>query len=318
VARRPGLLARLGLCRRGKRPGVRFVVPEPEPTTKLERPPIQDPVTPSSSCPVGVAAGVLAALVIIIIWFLLSMTTSSQLVLFTQPICSSHILPIPFCSWGTPIVDTGEMFNWPDGDVILRSTHGDKTRDFRVHRLFLSYASPVFKDLLTVPQCTSTCTTICRVNMDNPPRAVELILQFIYPSSVPPVLDDLATVSEALVIANTYKIEAARSRLRSSVVKLVETEPLRVYAVAYQLGFENEMKVASTHTLSINIPALTELPDEFKCIPATEYHRLIHLHSSTAMKLWLSPPSLCHVYSTLSPEPSAFCNSSDRRLWGRR
>jgi len=38
------------------------------------------------------------------------------------------------------------------------------------------------------------------------------------------------------------------------------------------------MKIASTHTLSINLPALTQLPDEFKFIPATEYHRLIHLH----------------------------------------
>jgi len=257
---------------------VEFVAPQPVPVTKPEQQPIQDPIAPIPERRVNVATRVLAALVIIIIWVLLSMTRS-QLLLLAHPICSSGILPIPFCSWGSPIMDPGEMFDWPDGDIILRSTHNTKTRDFRVHRLFLSCASPVFKDLLTVPQCTSPPTTVCVFNMDDPPRAIELILRFIYPSSFPPVLDDLTTVSEALIIANTYKIEVARSRLRSSLVRLAETEPLRVYAVAYRLGFENEMKVASTHTLPINIPALAQLPDEFKFVPATEYHRLIYLHT---------------------------------------
>ena len=38
------------------------------------------------------------------------------------------------------------------------------------------------------------------------------------------------------------------------------------------------MKIASTHTLPIDLSALTRLPDEFKLIPATEYYRLICLH----------------------------------------
>ena len=254
-----------------------------------------------------------------VVWFLLSIITS-QLVFFAQPMCSSHILSIPFCSWGafggsltgtgfgqsldvplsdmeckdptaagpsdpvddakgTPIMDPLDTFSWPDGDVILRSTRNTESRDFRVHRLFLSIASPVFKDMLTSSRSSSPAAAVYLVNMGDPPRAVELILGFIYPSSVPPVLNDLATISEALIIANTYKIEVARSRLRSSLVKLAETEPLRVYAIACRLGFRDEMKIASRQTLSINLPALSRLPDEFKHVPATEYHRLIGLHA---------------------------------------
>ena len=41
----------------------------------------------------------LAAFGITAMWFLLSIITS-QLVFFAQPMCSSHILSIPFCSWG--------------------------------------------------------------------------------------------------------------------------------------------------------------------------------------------------------------------------
>ena len=115
--------------------------------------------------------------------------------------------------------------------------------------------------------------------MDDPPRAVELILRLIYPSSAPPVLDNLAIISEALNIAKAYKIEVAQSRLRSSLMEFVKMEPLRVYAIACRVGFWDEMRIASTNTLSIHLPGLTKLPDEFKLIPATEYHRLIRLHT---------------------------------------
>ncbi|KAF9643879.1 hypothetical protein BDM02DRAFT_3132119 [Thelephora ganbajun] len=54
--------------------------------------------------------------------------------------------------------------------------------------------------------------------------------------------------------------------------------PRRVYAMTCRLGFGGEMKIASSLTTSIHLPGLTELPDEFKLIPATEYHRLILLH----------------------------------------
>ena len=219
---------------------------------------------------------VLAVLGIIAMWSLLSFMTS-QLVFFAKPICSSRIPSALFCSRGTPFIDRSEVFNWPDGDVILRSTHDTESRDFRTHKLFLSFASPVFKDILAVPQCAPPA--ICLVDLDDPPRALELILRLIYPSSVPPVLDDLAVVLEAFNIANAYKIEVAQSRLQSSLVEFAKTEPLRVYAIACRLGLENEMKIASKHTLPINLLELTQLPEEFKLIPATEYHRLIRLHT---------------------------------------
>ena len=38
-------------------------------------------------------------------------------------------------------MNSGGTFNWPDGDVILRATHGAETSDFRVHKLFLSFST---------------------------------------------------------------------------------------------------------------------------------------------------------------------------------
>ena len=172
-----------------------------------------------------------------------------------------------------------EMFNWPDGDVILRTTHGSDSRDFRVHKVFLSFASPVFKDMFGIPQPPSAASSdVDVVNLGDPPKALELILRFIYPSP-PPATNDLDTVSEALALADKYDIKSAQSRLRPSLMGFAKTEPLRVYAIACRLGFEDEMKIASSHTTSIHLPGLAQLPEEFKFVPATEYHRLTLLHA---------------------------------------
>ena len=173
------------------------------------------------------------------------------------------------------------MFNWPDGDVILRATHGTDSRNFRVHKLFLSFSSRVFKDMFKLPQPSSTATNVCTIDMADPPRALEVILRFIYPSADPPTINDLTLLSEVIVLTDKYDIKVARQRLRSSLVEFAKTEPLRVYAIACRLGLEDEMKIASSYTTSIHLPglAIAELPDEFKFIPAIEYHRLILLQA---------------------------------------
>ena len=182
--------------------------------------------------------------------------------------------------------ESNETFNWPDGDVVLRAyTHGAviDSRDFRVHKLLLSLASPVFKDMFQLAQPTSTVDTI---DVTDPPRAVEAILRFIYPNFESPTVDDLTMLSEVLAVAEKYDVAAARSRFRQSLVEFAKAEPLRVYAIACKLGYEDEMKIASTRTIStISLPRLTALPEEFKFVPATEYHRLIHLHARYRKKV---------------------------------
>ena len=108
-------------------------------------------------------------------------------------------------------MSSDEMFNWPDGDIILRATRGTDGRDFRVHKFFLSFASPVFKDMFMLPQPSSPTAPVDVVEVDDPPQALEAILHFIYPTVEPPVIDDLSLLSEVLVLADKYDIKAARS-----------------------------------------------------------------------------------------------------------
>lgn len=172
-----------------------------------------------------------------------------------------------------------EAFDWPDGDIILRATHRANSRDFRVHKLLLSLTSPVFRDMFQLAKPSSSASTVDIIDMADPPRAVEVILRLIYPSVDPPVISDLTLLSEVLAVAEKYGMAVARSRFRRYLVEFAKTEPLRVYGLAYRLGFEGEMKIASSRSTSIHLPELVGLPEELKLIPAMEYHRLILLHA---------------------------------------
>ena len=171
-------------------------------------------------------------------------------------------------------------FDGPDGDIILR-TQGPPDRDFLVHKLILSLASPVFKDMFCVPQPKSNASNgeIDVVDITDPPRALDLILKLIYPFP-PPKVDDLDQLVQGLIIADKYNIEGARARLRDPLNKFMREEPLRVYAIATRFGLEEEAEAAASFTTGIYLPGLapSKLPGDLAHIPAPAYHKLVMLH----------------------------------------
>ncbi|KAF9780968.1 hypothetical protein BJ322DRAFT_987905, partial [Thelephora terrestris] len=166
-------------------------------------------------------------------------------------------------------------FGPPDGDIILRTP----TRDFRVHKLILSLASPIFKDMFSIPQPTPAArgVDVEVVDVTDPTRGLDLVLTFIYPFP-PPNVDSLDLLVEGLVIADKYDIDGARTELRLRLAKFMKAQPLRVYAIASRFGFEEEAEAASSLTTGIYLPALADLPDDLKDISATTYHKLVRLH----------------------------------------
>jgi len=173
-----------------------------------------------------------------------------------------------------------DEFDGPDGDIILRAQGPPANRDFRVHKLFLSIASPVFRDMFGIPQPTPVArgADIEIIDMTDPPRALHLVLKLIYPFP-PPDIDRLDLLVEGLVITDKYNIEGARARLRLALTKFINDAPLRVYAIACRFGFDEEAEAASSLTTTIYLPALTDLPDDLKYISAPAYHKLIVLHT---------------------------------------
>lgn len=180
-------------------------------------------------------------------------------------------------------------FDAADADLILRSSHqtlvGQVTEisqiptEFRVHWAILSAASTVFRDMCTFPQPSgSNEGNVPVVPLSEPLPTLHLLLRFIYPLPEP-TIPDLSTLALILEPAVKYDAEGVIGRLKSILVspRFMETEPLRVYAIACRWGFETEAKFASTHTLCISI---LEAPcyEEYDYMPTSAFHRLLSFH----------------------------------------
>lgn len=179
-------------------------------------------------------------------------------------------------------------FDVPDADIILQATVPISSADiatqsfateFRVHKLILSAASSVFRDMLAIPPPSKLDQSeIPTVGLSESPIPLQLLLQFIYPIPEPPITD-LATLVQVLEPAVKYDVARAISRLRAILVSpaFLSTQALRVYAIASRFGFQEEAKIASANTLSIHIP---EAPwyEEYDYMTGTALHLLFSFH----------------------------------------
>jgi len=141
-------------------------------------------------------------------------------------------------------------FDAPDADVILRSSDG---KDFRVHKVILNLASPVFQGMFDLPQPTNPSPQIPTIDIPEPSDILQPFVQYLYPRS-PPEIVDLSVWAALYAIADKYNVEVVMGLLRGMLIsRFLETSPLRVYALASHLGFEEEAKIASRGTLTMDI-----------------------------------------------------------------
>ena len=142
-------------------------------------------------------------------------------------------------------------FNAPDADAILRSSDG---KELRVHRLILSLSSLVFQTMFAMPQSTGPPSQILPViDLSDPSDVLEPFLQYLYPLSSPKITDT-SMWAALYTIADKYNTEAVMELLRGALTPLfLDPSPLQVYALASRWGFNEEAKIASRKTLTIDI-----------------------------------------------------------------
>jgi hypothetical protein len=141
-------------------------------------------------------------------------------------------------------------FNAPDADVVLRSSDG---KEFRVHRLILSISSPIFQGMFGLPQPTESLPKISNIDIPETSDILQPFLQYLYPRS-PPDISDISMWAALYAIADKYGTEVVTDLLRDALIpRFLEASPLRVYALASCWGFEEEAKIASRRTLTMDI-----------------------------------------------------------------
>ena len=191
-------------------------------------------------------------------------------------------------------------------DVVLFTADSiEGTTEFHVHKSILAVASPFFEDMFSLPQDlhmspgpTTTLkqlpTPLPVIPLPEPADVLDTILQFIYPGPVPHVasFDELTVL---LGVAIKYDIVTLIDALRALLVspRFVTTDPIRAYAIACRFDLDEEARIASGWTLSVDIlgdeddsyaeKVTPTLPHpSLKYISAYDYHRLLTLHRRRA------------------------------------
>jgi hypothetical protein len=159
----------------------------------------------------------------------------------------------------------------PNADVILRASGG---REFHAHKLVLSLASSVFRDMFSVPQPQPTePSQLPIVDVNDPPGALEMFLRIIYPTRTP-LINDLGTVAAVLRLADKYDardvLDVHRDYLPSTYSSLL---PIQMYAILCACGREEEAGAAARRAPFASLKILDSNP-LLQLITTTQYQRL--------------------------------------------
>lgn len=164
-------------------------------------------------------------------------------------------------------------FDALDADALVLASDSQ----FKVHKSILSAASPVFRDMFTLPQDPTT-SSLPTIPVSEPSTTIDALLRFIYPVADP----SISSLSELVLIlasAIKYDMDHVILTLRRMLVtpRFLESSPTRVFAIAARFDLDEEAKIASRQTLTLNLLD-TPLSDDLKHISAYSYHQLLSLH----------------------------------------
>ncbi|KAF9790393.1 hypothetical protein BJ322DRAFT_999174 [Thelephora terrestris] len=165
-------------------------------------------------------------------------------------------------------------YNFNCTDAVLRSLDGE---EFPVHRLILGLSSPVFQGMLGLPQPNTNTSKKSTIDLSDPSDTLKPFIQYLYPRS-PPKITDISMWAALYAIADKYNAEVVMEPLRDMLIpRFLETHPLRVYAFASQWGFEEEARIASRRTLTMDI--LNDFPrEEAEFMGGAACQQLLFLH----------------------------------------
>ncbi|RPD55449.1 hypothetical protein L227DRAFT_566618 [Lentinus tigrinus ALCF2SS1-6] len=185
---------------------------------------------------------------------------------------------MPFYGASPSVVRAAAPFDGKDTNLVLRSSDNV---DFRVHKHIISLASPVLDAFVSPasqpppPSATRRHRKRPVVELSEPSEVLDLFLRFIYPVPEPSItLDDIAILLE---LARRYAAPCVASRMRLHLLRpeQLESDPLRVYALASLADMEDVARIAARHTLPHPPPSPAQL-SEMRMLPGKALVRLLN------------------------------------------
>ncbi|KAI0071785.1 hypothetical protein K474DRAFT_1679170 [Panus rudis PR-1116 ss-1] len=173
-------------------------------------------------------------------------------------------------------------FTDEDADLIVKTSDNVY---FRVYKVILGKVSPFFKQMFGLPQSPPSQDAegeivdgIPVISLSENSRVIKLLFTFCYPMDDPNLVE-LNDVQWVLEAAQKYQMEAICNRARKAWFAITDTYPLRAFAIACRMRWEDEARTAAKLTLKEPFwPLEPPLPDEFDYVSADNLLRLIVYH----------------------------------------
>lgn len=173
-----------------------------------------------------------------------------------------------------PKVGLQEPFNFDDADVILRA----RGVDFRVHKLVLTHASTVFKDMFSLPRNRSASQeNIPVIEVTEDPQTIHDVLSLIYPNSHNIDLDNFSTLQRVSLASRKYSVDNARLLIQRVLQLKAAENPVRVFALACNAEEPNVARNAARHSLR----------QDYRTISTLVFPELKRLSANTMCKLFV-------------------------------
>ncbi|KAI0068964.1 hypothetical protein BV25DRAFT_1910692 [Artomyces pyxidatus] len=222
-------------------------------------------------------------------------------------------------------------FDDPGADIVIRSC--DKTC-FRVFMAVLRLASPIFADMLSIPQpvdassgAGETYDGLPVVDVSEDARTLYYLLQWCYPMTSPTVTQ-MSDLRLLLLTSRKYAMDMFREDLQSHLRLAISSDPVGAYVAAVSNGLEDLATQAAVRSLQLS---LTDFHSpELRHIPAEDYNVLVQYHVAcgiaasdlTSKRFWFAPiPDIlqtspaCNECFILDPRPSSVTWYAPRVLW---
>lgn len=159
---------------------------------------------------------------------------------------------------------------------------------YKLHKLVLSLASDFFNDMFELPQPLHSSDLnvsmqptgdpqvdgLLVIPVSEPSSVLTPLFLLCYPLELDPDLASIAQVRGVLEAAIKYDLRIAVKITRSRLRQLIPYAPLRVYAIACKLEFEDDARDAAeeVHKQQVQDKYVEELEE----IPFGAYHRLLY------------------------------------------
>ncbi|KAJ3523258.1 hypothetical protein NM688_g8758 [Phlebia brevispora] len=171
--------------------------------------------------------------------------------------------------------------NYGEGFDVLhiapdRSSDGVESRVFKID---LIRASPMFEDMLSLTQRPPTDNPgdykdgLAVITLSEPSKLLSVLLRCCMPGNFAEVISDVVALAEA---GRKYDVEMVLRACQSGLSQIVETEPVKTYALACMCGFEAVARQAALYSLRLPQPELLKIHvDELDRLPAQCFRRLL-------------------------------------------